>query len=183
LKEYIEKETQIVYEAHSTDFQRRIHLKEMVEDHFAILKVGPALTFSFREAVLALEKIEKELYAGKGGWVCSNLSQTLLSAMDREPAYWKSYYPQDDLLEVNKLFGFSDRIRYYWNDPEVKRALVLLVENLRARPIPLSLLRQFLPNQFNSIREGILAMDVNSIILDHIGDVIEDYQFAGSPES
>ena len=51
----------IVYEAHSTDYQKKDSLKKMVEDNFAILKVGPWLTFAFREAVFALAKIEEEL--------------------------------------------------------------------------------------------------------------------------
>ena len=41
----------LVYEAHSTDYQSSSALAQMVEDHFAILKVGPWLTFAFREAV------------------------------------------------------------------------------------------------------------------------------------
>ena len=39
----------IVYEAHSTDYQSPSALAQLVEDHFAILKVGPWLTFAFRE--------------------------------------------------------------------------------------------------------------------------------------
>ena len=39
-----------VYEAHSTDYQTGEALQNLVRDHFAILKVGPALTFAFREA-------------------------------------------------------------------------------------------------------------------------------------
>ena len=52
----------IVFEAHSTDYQSPQALARMVEDHFAILKVGPWLTFAFREAVLALSAIERELF-------------------------------------------------------------------------------------------------------------------------
>ena len=52
-----------VYEAHSTDYQNRDNLQALVRDHFAILKVGPALTFAYREAVLSLALIEKELVA------------------------------------------------------------------------------------------------------------------------
>ena len=37
-----------------------VALAEMVEDHFAILKVGPQLTFAFREAIFALTAIERE---------------------------------------------------------------------------------------------------------------------------
>jgi len=60
------KSQDMVYEAHSTDYQTGSSLKEMVEDHFAILKVGPWLTYSFREAVFALEAIQNEcLLVGK----------------------------------------------------------------------------------------------------------------------
>ena len=61
LKEYVENNSEIVYEAHSTDYQTKENLYNLVSDHFAILKVGPALTFSFREAVFGLQKIEEEL--------------------------------------------------------------------------------------------------------------------------
>ena len=48
----------VVYEAHSTDFQTEAALADLVASHFAILKVGPMLTFAFREAVFALAAIE-----------------------------------------------------------------------------------------------------------------------------
>ena len=53
-----------VYEAHSTDYQDEGALRALVQDHFAFLKVGPELTFAFREAVFALEAIERELLEG-----------------------------------------------------------------------------------------------------------------------
>ena len=66
LSRFIEGYEHLVYEAHSTDYQTRQALRQMVEDHFAILKVGPALTFAFREAVLALTLIEEALVAEEG---------------------------------------------------------------------------------------------------------------------
>ena len=60
LSKFIETQP-IIYEAHSTDYQTRQALKNLVRDHFAILKVGPALTFAFREAVFALAMMENEL--------------------------------------------------------------------------------------------------------------------------
>ena len=36
----------LVFEGHSTDYQSKERLREMVEDGIAILKVGPALTLS-----------------------------------------------------------------------------------------------------------------------------------------
>jgi len=44
----------LIYQGHSTDYQRLESLRAMVEDHFAILKVGPALRFALREAPFAL---------------------------------------------------------------------------------------------------------------------------------
>ncbi len=38
-----------------------MRLRGLVTDHFAILKVGPVLTYAYREAVFALSFIEDEL--------------------------------------------------------------------------------------------------------------------------
>ncbi len=62
LSKFIENQS-MIYEAHSTDYQTRDALKNLVRDHFAILKVGPALTFAFREAVFALAMMEDELFS------------------------------------------------------------------------------------------------------------------------
>ena len=53
----------MVFEAHSTDYQTAGALRALVEDRWAILKVGPALTFALREALFALSAIEEELIA------------------------------------------------------------------------------------------------------------------------
>ena len=63
LVKLIEGYPNLVYEAHSTDYQTRQNLAHLVRDHFAFLKVGPALTFAFREAVFALVHMENELIA------------------------------------------------------------------------------------------------------------------------
>lgn len=52
----------IVLEGHSTDYQSARALREMREDGIAILKVGPALTYAFRDALFALERIEREMH-------------------------------------------------------------------------------------------------------------------------
>ncbi len=48
---------QFVFEAHSTDYQPAAALKALVDDGFAILKVGPGLTFALREALYGLDHI------------------------------------------------------------------------------------------------------------------------------
>lgn len=51
----------LVFEGHSSDYQTKIKLKELVEDGVGILKVGPGLTFMLREALFALSYIGKEV--------------------------------------------------------------------------------------------------------------------------
>ncbi|MCF7829359.1 MAG: class II D-tagatose-bisphosphate aldolase, non-catalytic subunit, partial [Candidatus Marinimicrobia bacterium] len=61
LSTFIEQYDDKIFEAHSTDYQSVEGLSNLVRDHFAILKVGPWLTFAFREAIFGLSYIEKEL--------------------------------------------------------------------------------------------------------------------------
>jgi D-tagatose-1,6-bisphosphate aldolase subunit GatZ/KbaZ len=51
----------IIFEAHSTDYQLPRAYAELVRDGFAILKVGPGVTFAMREALEALEDIESQV--------------------------------------------------------------------------------------------------------------------------
>ena len=78
----------IVFEAHSTDYQTPSALRNLVRDGFAILKVGPALTFAFREAVFGLAAIERTLVEKA---VRSNIVETLERTMVARPEYWQPY--------------------------------------------------------------------------------------------
>jgi D-tagatose-1,6-bisphosphate aldolase subunit GatZ/KbaZ len=182
LSAFIETVPGMVYEAHSTDYQTRQALQKMVEDHFAILKVGPALTFAFREALFALEWIERELLQRLGNEDKSNLQAVLEAEMLAYPLYWEPYY-HDSPAEQRyaRRFSLSDRLRYYWNRPPVQSALDKLLSNLRDVEIPLSLISQFLPNQAARIRQGLLPPSAPQLIDDKIGEVLDDYRYACRP--
>lgn len=125
----------LIYEAHSTDYQTETALSELVRDHFAILKVGPELTFALREALFALEHMEQELVAGAQQ---SGLRTAVEQAMQAAPEHWQPYYSDDpEQARFDRIFSFSDRIRYYWQQPAVLQALETLYQNLRtAAPSP-----------------------------------------------
>jgi len=91
LSQFAEKQWQGVYEAHSTDDQTAAALRQMVCDHFAILKVGPWLTFAFREAVFALAAVEEEWLGDRKGIAISGVRESLEEAMLANPQYWKGY--------------------------------------------------------------------------------------------
>lgn len=173
LTQFIEGVPQLVYEAHSTDYQTRDALHRLVNDHFAILKVGPALTFAFREAVFGLAMIEDELIFDED---CSHLIQVLDAIMMGQPEFWRNYYQGGkEKQRIARKFSLSDRSRYYWAQPAVQTALERLLANLSAVDIPMTLLSQFFPRQYARIRSGLLSKEPAHIILDHIDVVLSDY--------
>ena len=168
-----------VYEAHSTDYQTKQSLRKMVKDHFAILKVGPWLTFAFREAIFALEAIEGELRAVRRSMVASGVQEALEKAMLENPAYWRSYYQgNEDELRFARKFSYSDRVRYYWPNLGVSKAVERLVNNLTENPAPLSLLSQYLPQQAEQVRAAQLVNRPEDLIRHKILEVIDQYVFA-----
>jgi D-tagatose-1,6-bisphosphate aldolase subunit GatZ/KbaZ len=169
----------LVYEAHSTDYQRAGALAQMVKDHFAILKVGPALTFAFREAVFALSAIERELLGSRPATRLSRVREELEAAMLRNPIYWRSYYQGDATqLQLTRAFSLSDRCRYYWHEASVQKELNYLLANLDACRISLGLLSQYLPLECEAVRRGALKPDPSTMIHHHIRAVLETYAAA-----
>jgi len=163
----------IIFEVHSTDYQPRESLQSLVRDHFAILKVGPALTFAFREAAFALAKVEAELFPPVQ---CSHLIERLDEAMQREPAHWKDHYRGMELdLALERKYSLSDRIRYYWVKPEVQSALDLLLKNFGGNPLPLSLVSQYCHSEYTPIREGKMKNSARAILTESVSAVLRDY--------
>ena len=174
----------IVYEAHSTDYQSPGSLAQMVKDHFAILKVGPWLTFAFREAVLALAAIERELLKTSHGHRVSQVREALEAAMLRNPTNWRSYYHgAEEDVRRDLIFGYSDRCRYYWNQPAVQEELDWLLQNLAASPIPLTLISQYLPEEYKAIRAARLQAVPEQMIQEHIRQVLRIYAAASAPKT
>lgn len=177
LKNFIETVSALVYEAHSTDYQTRAALRALVEDHFAILKVGPALTFALREAVFALTEIESAL----GLEPASRLRETLEAEMLANPAHWRKHYGGDAQAQrFARAYSLSDRIRYYWSVPAVQAAFQRLMENLKQQPIPLVLLSQYLPDQYEKVRQGEPINHPREIVLQRVMKVLDDYAFAAT---
>jgi D-tagatose-1,6-bisphosphate aldolase subunit GatZ/KbaZ len=167
---------EIVFEAHSTDYQLPQAYVELVEDGFAILKVGPALTFAMREALGALEDMESQLIPEAQR---SFLSNTIEETMLREPGDWMPYYggsaAEQKLL---RLYSYSDRIRYYWHRPEIATAVARLISNLSPVTIPESMLSRYLPAQYLRLRKKEMAGDPASLVVDKIRDVLRNYAAA-----
>ncbi len=182
LVQFIKNDDRLIYEAHSTDYQPREKLKQLVEDHFAILKAGPALTFAFRQAVFALALMEQEYFIVKKRATSSNILSTIERVMKENPKHWqKHYHGEEAELQFARKHSYSDRIRYYWPHPEIEQALKKLIANLKETLLPLSLVSQHLPNQYWAVRNGKIRNDPEDLIHHKIGEILKDYAYATNP--
>lgn len=166
----------VCLEGHSTDYQSKECLKNMVADGIAILKVGPALTFGLREALFALSMMEKELVPEE---IQAHFIETLEKVMLENPGNWKKHYHGDDKqLALARKYSFSDRCRYYIGQPEVVASMNKLFDNLRAYPIPMNMLHQYLPLSYLKVRDGIIPLDPKELALDGVTNFMLDYEYA-----
>jgi len=164
-----------VFEGHSTDYQTKECLREMVTDDIAILKVGPALTFGLREALFALENIERELVTDN----YSDLRNTLAQVMLENPVYWKKYYHgTEKQIEVKRAFSYSDRCRYYLADARIQKAIDKLIKNVDDAGIVMSVLSQYMPVQYQHVRHGQVDCNARALLKDRVRDYLMDYWFA-----
>lgn len=144
LSAFLSEEQQLVFEAHSTDYQGVGALTELVADGFAILKVGPELTFVLREALYALDAIASDLLPDYGD---RPLMRAMEALMLKQPEYWERHYAGDQAHErLLRHYSLSDRIRYYWPMPDARAAVSALFSALKGASVPLPLIWQHLPN-------------------------------------
>lgn len=163
----------LVFEAHSTDYQPTSALTALVDDGFAILKVGPGLTFALREALYGLDAIATELAARPPG---EALVQIIERVMLENPAHWRSHYPgTPEEQRVLRHFSYSDRIRYYWPDSRVAGAVHRLFDRLGTRTIPETLISQHLARLYRLVLAGEIAPRPRELCLAAVNMVLDSY--------
>jgi D-tagatose-1,6-bisphosphate aldolase subunit GatZ/KbaZ len=181
LSRMIEECDGLIFEAHSTDYQTPSALAALVRDHFAILKVGPGVTFALREALWALDAIERE-------WIepalVSGFRNVVLARMKAEPRHWAKYYhARGGALDHDLQYSLSDRIRYYWPDPEIARAQDTMFRNLAKNPPPPALISQYLPIAHAAVRDGWIGRSPAELAMAHVCAVLDGYHAAVSSEA
>lgn len=176
LKEY----PHITFESHSSDYQTAENLKSMIDHGTGILKVGPELTFAYREGLMALEHIERELIGKYPGMRPSHFGDTLETVMlESKPNYWIKYYHGTPVeLKIKRKYSFSDRSRYYLSNPQIQESIDLLLENTGKMEIPLTLISQYLPMQYERIRDGKIENSAMALVKDKIDCVLDRYTSA-----
>ncbi len=166
-------EQDLVFEAHSTDYQRPEAYRALVQDGFAILKVGPALTFAMREAIYALADIEQQLIPqSQQSCLLEIVEQTMLA----RPEYWQRYYHGNSQAQkILRVYSYSDRIRYYWGDPAIQKSVEILIENLNEIAIPETLISRYFPVQYREVRAGNLVAEPLALVFNAIRETLRSY--------
>lgn len=172
LMRQMRRESDLVLEGHSTDYQPESALCRLVQDGVAILKVGPALTFALRESLMLLEHAGNHLGANTG----------FVSALEREMLkdgkYWRNYYHGTETeIARKRIFSYSDRCRYYL--PAVSSEIEELLR--QCSPLPPAMLSLYFPRQYTKFMAGTLRNDALSVVLDRVGDVLDSYAAACYP--
>lgn len=163
----------LVFEAHSTDYQSRDMLRALVNDGFAILKVGPGLTFALREAFYGLDLIADFLFPGRRIETLAAVAERVMTA---EPKYWDKYYHgSPDECRLQRHFSYSDRIRYYWPQPEISAAVTELFALLDGVVVPETLISQYLQGLYPRVRSGAVKPQAGALAIAAVDVVLEDY--------
>lgn len=138
LRDAIAHHPGVCLEAHSTDYQHAAAFPRLAELGFAFQKVGPALTFAYRQAVYALDQLRAD-----AGWGDPVIRPEMERLMLANPANWQGHYHGSAAsLHLQRHFGLADRIRYYWPQTGAQKVVNRLLADLGARAIPAPLLWQ-----------------------------------------
>ena len=168
----------LVFEAHSTDYQPASALSALVCDGFAILKVGPGLTFALREAFYGLDAIAGEL-AGRP--LDDSVERTMEQVMLGDPRHWQSHYPGiAEEQHLQRHYSYSDRIRYYWPNPKAAASIERLFARLGDRDIPETLISQYLGRLYSAVVSRKLEPRSRALCLAAVNGALDPYYAAAA---
>lgn len=166
----------LCFEAHSTDYQHPDSYPRLAELGFAFQKVGPALTFAWREALYALDAIRAQ-----NGWATGpSLPDTMEAVMLANPAHWQAHihgHTADPRTE--RHFGLADRIRYHWPEPKAQQAVRRLLDDLQDKRLPDPLLAaHFCTAEIAKARESRHCLP-RALALARVQSALRPYFFTG----
>ncbi|MCD6577344.1 MAG: class II D-tagatose-bisphosphate aldolase, non-catalytic subunit [Anaerolineaceae bacterium] len=169
----------VMLEALKTDYQPQSVLDQLVEKHFALLSVGLELTYTMREALFSMAVMENETMIGKPGVYMSNFIIELDRAMLSAPQHWQKYYTGNGFEQlIARKYSLYDRSRFFLENKDVRKMKKRLFDNLEKYPVPLTVLRQFMPRQYERVAAGELENKPNALMMDAVGYALKRYSRA-----
>lgn len=100
-------------------------------------------------------------------------------SMVKNPKDWMHHYSGiGEKVKMERKYSLSDRARYYMPKDEVNFALEKLMSNLEGIEIPITVISQFMHEQYKKVREGLLKPNAKELLKDRIGEYLDDYIYA-----
>lgn len=176
LAQALRGQPRMCFEAHSTDYQLPRAFAALGAGHFAILKVGPALTDAYRRALYALDAMSGVL-DGRG--TRPALPDVMESLMLAEPRHWRDHYHGTE-AECRWLrhHSYADRIRYYWPQPAAGNAVTALYDRVDAIQPPHYVLRDYFAAELIERADELRAVaggPARALVLASIQSVLSPY--------
>jgi D-tagatose-bisphosphate aldolase class II non-catalytic subunit len=141
LAKALEGHPRMCFEAHSTDYQRPQALAALGAGHFAILKVGPALTDAYRRALYALDAMSEAVEGRRARPALAGVMEQLMLA---EPRHWREHYHGTEAeCRMLRHHSYADRVRYYWPQRAATEAVTALYRHVDALQPPFYVLRDY----------------------------------------
>jgi len=113
----------------------------------------------------------------EGGRLSLQLAMEAL--MLAQPKHWASHYSGSlDEQRLQRHFSYSDRIRYYWPEPQAQAAVDALIARLVGRTIPETLISQHLARLYPDVVTGKLTTNPRELLLAAIDVALEMYYLA-----
>lgn len=169
------------FEAHSTDYQTPAVYPELGRRHFAVLKVGPALTHAYRQAVYALDALSDWVGVAQDR---PRLPAVMEGLMLAEPGNWRKHYSGSDAqLRLLRHFSYADRIRYYWTQTAAVEAVQRLMADLGETRPPEMVLEQFFAPALLARAERLATAVPDwrkALVYAHIQGELAPYYFAAA---
>lgn len=176
LRDVLDAEPSLCFEAHSTDYQTLESLHALARDGYRIQKVGPWLSFALREALYALDDIAAELLPD---YPSGSLKQAMESLMLEYPAHWQAHYTGSARERyLKRHYSYSDRIRYYWTEPAAQAAVAHLLDTLSAVQIPDTLISQYLPASWRQSMES--SCSAEQLLMNAVESALKNYPLPDS---
>ena len=176
LSAVLETHPALSFEAHSTDYQHDPVYPALARRHFAVLKVGPALTFAYRQAVYALDAIAAWLDPDPSRVPLPEVMEALMLAA---PKYWAKHYTGDAAtLRLLRHFGYADRIRYFWTQEPAQAATAALMAQLKRHRVPRPLIEQYFAPAVITRAEALQLDDddwARALVLAQIQHMLQPY--------
>lgn len=165
----------VCLEAHSTDYQHPSVFPALAAQGFAFQKVGPALSFAYRQALYALD-MARGLMGGRTFALRDAMEAVMLNDLSR----WHSHYHGDaDALYLQRHFALADRIRYYWPARAARQAVKDLRADL-AGAIPDPVLWQVFAPEVLERAESLSGSQVQRLIEAQIQIALDPYFFSST---